>query len=61
VSRSSCTWGVALDIAREIVGHSDIEVTITVYAHTSICVVRGGGEPPTFRFQDSVATQTRIS
>ena len=88
--------GVAPDMVREIVGHSDIEVTMTIYAHTALdekrqalaklgrradlakasklavavtvavkrpgrrnppgrfgwsdCVVRGGVEPPTFRF-----------
>ncbi len=26
--------GVAPDMVREIVGHSDIEVTMTIYAHT---------------------------
>ena len=28
--------GVAPDMVREIVGHSDIEVTMTIYAHTSL-------------------------
>lgn len=28
--------GVAPDIVREIAGHSDIEVTMTIYAHTSL-------------------------
>jgi integrase len=28
--------GVAPDVVREIVGHSDIEVTMTIYAHTSL-------------------------
>jgi integrase len=28
--------GVAPDMVREIVGHSDIEVTITIYAHTAL-------------------------
>jgi hypothetical protein len=27
--------GVAPDMVREIVGHSGIEVTMTIYAHTS--------------------------
>ena len=90
--------GVAPDMVREIVGHSDIEVTMTIYAHTSLdekrralgklgeawpsqklavavtvavkrpgrrdppgrfaCsheVVRGGVEPPTFRFSGASA------
>ena len=28
--------GVAPDMVREIVGHSDIEVTMTIYAHTCL-------------------------
>jgi integrase len=28
--------GVAPDMVRDIVGHSDIEVTITIYAHTAL-------------------------
>jgi integrase len=28
--------GVAPDMVREIVGHSDLEVTMTIYAHTSL-------------------------
>ena len=28
--------GVAPDMVREIVGHSDIEVTMTIYAHTRL-------------------------
>jgi integrase len=28
--------GVAPDTVREIVGHSDIQVTMTIYAHTSL-------------------------
>lgn len=28
--------GVAPDVVREIVGHSDLEVTMTIYAHTSL-------------------------
>ena len=28
--------GVAPDMVREIVGHSDIEVTMTIYAHTAL-------------------------
>jgi integrase len=28
--------GVAPDMVREIVGHSDIEVAMTIYAHTSL-------------------------
>ena len=32
--------GVAPDMVREIVGHSDIEVTMTIYAHTSLAEKR---------------------
>ena len=28
--------GVAPDMVREIVGHSDLEVTMTIYAHTAL-------------------------
>lgn len=28
--------GIAPNVVREIVGHSDIEVTMTIYAHTSL-------------------------
>ncbi|MFI0449318.1 tyrosine-type recombinase/integrase [Actinomadura sp. 6N118] len=28
--------GVAPDVVKEIVGHSDIQVTMTIYAHTSL-------------------------
>jgi integrase len=28
--------GVLPNVVREIVGHSDIEVTMTIYAHTSL-------------------------
>ncbi len=28
--------GIAPDVVRDIVGHSDIEVTMTIYAHTSL-------------------------
>jgi integrase len=32
--------GVAPDMVREIVGHSDIEVTMTIYAHTALAEKR---------------------
>ncbi|TDE34194.1 hypothetical protein E1289_10330 [Actinomadura sp. 6K520] len=28
--------GIAPNVVRDIVGHSDIEVTMTIYAHTSL-------------------------
>jgi hypothetical protein len=34
--------GVAPDMVREIVGHSDLEVTITIYAHTALDEKRPG-------------------
>lgn len=34
-SRCCCTWHPA-HVVRNIVGHSDIEVTMTIYAHTSL-------------------------
>jgi hypothetical protein len=91
--------GVAPHVVRDIVGHSDIEVTMTIYAHVSLdekrnacgssalpsdeavavtvavkrpfrtnppgrsgcsqVVVRGGVEPPTFRFSGARITVFR--